>query len=317
MSRKGKGYSIVLALMLAVVLCGCGMSAENKKVVTSNAETLEAGSEIAARVKKVVAKKGLEDDLNVATTYAAFLMDGEFGEYSSYYIYDVDNDGCEELIVIDATCEADARMSIWTYEKSGEVHMLGSTDGAHCSICGNEKEDGIIIHYGIQGIEWINTVKIENGNMAVTELIGKRSVSEYSEFDYCISLECYDIGDMTPFINYGVDKQQLSNVIDLNFNMINTSASAYLKDYSYRGGRYLSGWESSKFTAGNRSVYNLELTGAETNYYLYNDYTTITARGDTIVGVSQSGFQVSSIDNTYQLLKWLGGAPEKLLNYEP
>ena len=127
-----------------------------------------------------------------------------------------------------------------------------------------------------------------------------------------ISSKTFNVTDDT-----SVESSALKNSIDLNLGVLNTSVSDLLEEYSYIGENYLSDWESSYFTSKDRRIYNLNLTGTEKNYYIYNQYITITTRGDTIVGISQSGFQSSDIDNTYQLLNWLGGNAAKLIDYEP
>ena len=314
--KRKKGFIIsLIAVIVAVIVAVVFAFSANDNKISSDADV-----EKVADVKeenKTVKRNGLSDDANIATTYISFLRNGGFGDYSSYYLYDMDADGCEELLVISATCEADAMLYVYKYD-NGEVSQIGSTAGGHCSICGNSKEKGITIHYSHQGVEWMDTAVIKNNTLLVEELVAMREVQNYTEFDYCIPLEYNSIDDMTILTNYGgVDDYVSSNAININLGTINTSVSAFLEDYSYRGGHYLSNWENSMFTTEDSTIYNLEMTGTETNYYLHDQYMTITARGDTIVGVSQAGFQVSDIDNTYQLLKWLGGNAAELLNYEP
>ena len=316
--KRGKlGLIITVAIVLIAIIIAIVFSLGNKSENISNEDNSKVAVDVADEKENTIKRNGLSEDSNIATTYIGFLRNGGFGDYSSYYLYDMDADGCEELLVISATCEADAMLYVYKYD-NGEVSQIGSTAGGHCSICGNSKEKGITIHYGHQGVEWMDTAVIKNNTLVVEELVTMREVQNYTEFDYCIPLEYNSIDDMSILTNYGgVDDYVSSNAININLGTINTSVSAFLEDYSYRGGHYLSNWENSMFTTEDSTIYNLEMTGTETNYYLHDQYMTITARGDTIVGVSQAGFQVSDIDNTYQLLKWLGGNAAELLNYEP
>lgn len=223
----------------------------------------------------------------------------------------MDQDSCEELIINSGTCEADAILLFYKYTEDNVVH-IGSTSGSHCKVCGDSKEEGLTVHYGHQGIEWIDKVKLINNLIVKTTLISQRTVDNYTEFDHCITLETYGINDISPLLGYGgVDKHASKNKIDINFNIINTSASAYLEDYSYSGGHYVDNW-TSYFTQREKTVYHLQLTGSEKNYLLTDLSTTLTVRDNTIIGIS-AGYD----GNPYQYLKSLGGNFEEIINSEP
>ena len=125
----------------------------------------------------------------------------------------------------------------------------------------------------------------------------------------------YTSGDNN--VNDAVKQDKDNSAINMSFGTLNTSVSKYLDDYSYGGGNYVKNWENSIVSNKDKSIYTLELAGNETNYNLWDSNMIITARGDVIIGIYQGGFQVSDIDNTYQLLKWLGGNAAKLIDYEP
>lgn len=322
--KKRKNIMVISLIAAITVLLIVVLILVIPKLKDGASTTSDSSAETSSTESKddVPAKnQGLSSNPEIATKYIDFINHG-FGEcgdinFAGYYLYDVDKDGCEELIIKAGTCEADAIIWFCKYS-NGEVEKIGNVSGGHSLICGNSKEDGVTIHYGHMGVEWIDSVAIKNNTLKVTEVVSQREVEDYTEFDYCVSIEEYRINDMSPLESYGgVDEYVSQSSIDIDFGTINTSVSSYLEDYSYSGGHYLSDWENSYFTSEDRTVYNLELTGAEKNYYLPDQYTTITARGDTIVGISQGGFQVSDIDNTYQLLKWLGGNAAKLIEHEP
>ena len=121
------------------------------------------------------------------------------------------------------------------------------------------------------------------------------------------------MGDNLETAEYEVVKY---NQEKINLRAINKSASEYLQDYLYDGGNYIE-WEIKPFSSKNQSIYHLKLDGSEKGYYLYDDRITLTVRNDIIIGAYQDGIQVSQIENVYQLLKWLGGDEEKLLEIEP
>ena len=136
---------------------------------------------------------------NIKTAYKAIITNKEVfvdKDFASYCVYDIDGDKQKELIVLSGACEADAILLFYKYVKK-EAVCIGETSGGHCSICGNTKSNGITIHYGIQGVEWIDTAKIKNNRLKVTNKIPQREVYPYTEFEYCKKLEFCAIDDFS------------------------------------------------------------------------------------------------------------------------
>lgn len=326
-SNKNRKKTIILFSMIATVIVLISIilffakAKPQNSLPTSNDSSSETTNTNLKEDNIVSKAQGLSSEPEIATKYIEFIKRGFGGcgdvNFAKYYIYDVDKDGCEELIIKTGTCEADATIWFCKYA-SGEVKKIGSVIGGHSSLRGSTKENSVIIHYGHQGVEWIDSAQIKNNTLNVTEIVAEREVENYTELDDWFRIESYYINDMAPLINYGgVDEFGSQKSIDINFRTIHTSVSDFLEDYSYSGGHYLSNWETSYFSTEDSTIYNLQLTGAETNYFLPQRQMIITARDDIIVGISESGFSLSDIDNTYQLLKWLGDNGQKLIEYEP
>ena len=100
-----------------------------------------------------------------------------------------------------------------------------------------------------------------------------------------------------------------------NIPLIDTPVEDFLIEMEYKKEKYID-WENNIFMENN-SIYNLDLTGKEKNYYFYNGGLIVTALDNKIVALHQSGFQTSSLDTPYLLLNALGKDYSILLNYEP
>lgn len=82
--------------------------------------------------------------------------------YSEFSMIDVDEDGTDELIVHEGTCEQDRKYHFYTY-KNKEIIYLGSIGAWHSSLCDN---DGYLIRYdGMSGEGIYYKVTVENGQI--------------------------------------------------------------------------------------------------------------------------------------------------------
>lgn len=141
------------------------------------------------------------DQAMVDAGYNLLVHGGQFGDiyFARYYIYDMDNDGREEIIIVAGTCEADGAILVYTY-RNGTFENIGSAGGSHCSICADTQNGGLIVHHGIQGYENVEALTIKDGALNVETIIAERFVDgNYTEFDYCSPLSYYAINDTTPF----------------------------------------------------------------------------------------------------------------------
>ncbi|MGM9618891.1 MAG: hypothetical protein ACI3W8_03485 [Oscillospiraceae bacterium] len=196
MKHKIAGF---LAMMMLFSLTACSAQQTNAagnspsdEITDNNADANTAGE---------IASSELSGDVAIrAAGYELISAGGEFGstDFSQYYLHDMDDDGTAEIIVLGGTCEADAVLLVYTYV-NGVYEQAGSTDGSHCSLCGNSKDGGLTVHHGIQGVESIDWLILENRELVEEEIIAPHEVQDYTEFDYCIPLTAYSINDHSIF----------------------------------------------------------------------------------------------------------------------
>ena len=216
-----KTLAIFLIIVIMFNVSGCRRPAKSEQTQPETAQSEKVESAISTE------KKGINANPEIATKYLNFIKYG-FGEYgdvnfAEYYIYDVDKDGCEELIIKAGTCEADAVIWFCKYINR-EVQKIGDIAGGHSSLCGNSKAVGVTVHYGHQGVEWIDCVEIVNNSLKVDHIVPQREVDKYSEFDYCVEIKAYAINDMAFLIKCGgVDKQTATTSKVVKKDNTNTS----------------------------------------------------------------------------------------------
>lgn len=190
--------AVCVALVVAVVLLlvfrmrnNAGKSGESAAVqtvsvteVTAGETTNEAATEAVAAVAETTAAQVAEAPATEAPTQAPaettavkrtadyslylravkqFVLSGQL-VYREYYLYDIDRDGVNELIVQYGTCEADAIYAFWRIDDSGTgIEKLEESAGGHSYLC---SQDGVLYtnlgHMGYQSVSAAELVK-ENG----------------------------------------------------------------------------------------------------------------------------------------------------------
>lgn len=336
-----------LLLLCCVLLSGCGgkTGAENQ-LVSSEPDTLTDTAQACEKAEWGVesvqteaqstnlearsAVPGLASDSSMQTAgYELLTEGGEFGDvnFAHYYIYDMDGDGAEEIIVLAGTCEADAMLIVYTYA-DGAYSYMGYYGGGHSQIYGDSEHPGLLVQYGLQNVERVTRLYLASDELCTETVIAEHTVDGvYTQLTNGILLEPHSIRDYAPFGGVSAPSApEPSACIDITLPEIGRSADEALEYAKYNGVQYLTDWEGSFFVDGNpvdetsdyaMSLYALKLDGSEINYYFPYAYITLTVRNGRIVGYSQTGIQVSDIQNVYQLLQWLGEDYAVLLDYEP
>lgn len=344
-----KKLCTLLLLLCCVLLSGCGRKTEvEAQTVSSEPDILTAPAQAGEKVEQETGNVRTEqqppesepetspavsrlaaDPAMQAAGYALLTEGGEFGDvnFAHYYIYDMDGDGAEELIVLAGTCEADAMLIVYTYA-DGVYNYTGYYGGGHSQVYGDCEKSGLLVQYGLQNVECVTRLYLASGELCTETVIAEHTVDgAYTQLPNGIPLEPYSIRDYAPFGGAPVPSApEPSACIDVTLPEIGRSVDEALEYAKYNGVQYLSDWEGSFFVDGNpvdetsdyaASLYALKLDGSETNYYFPYAGITLTARDGRIVGYSQAGIQVSDIQNVYQLLQWLGEDYAALLDYEP
>lgn len=342
-----KKLCTLLFLLCCALLSGCsGKTGVENQTVSSEPDILtdtaqadekaEWGVEnvqIEARLtdsEAMPAASGLASDPAMRTAgYKLLTEGGEFGDvnFAHYYIYDMDGDGAEEIIVLAGTCEADAMLIVYTYGDR-VYNYTGYYGGGHSQVYGDCEKSGLLVQYGLQNVEYVTRLYLASGELCTETVIAEHIVDGvYTQLASVIPLEPYSILDYAPFGGApALSAPEPSACIDVMLPTIGGSVEEVLEHAKYNGVQYLSDWDGNFFVDGNpvdetsdyaASLYALKLDGSETNYYFPYAYITLTARDGRIIGYSQTGIQVSDIQNVYQLLQWLGEDCAVLLDYEP
>jgi len=257
----------------------------------------------------------------LAIAYQEFINNGgEFGSinYAKYYLYDISNDGQEELIIFAGTNKENATLIVYSYVNN-EVVEIGRLDGEVWCVCANSKNNGIIVHYVENNIEPLTKVQ------RIIKDWEKKNIKPNYDFSInlhkgsCNPLTGYGLKDMGAFpkefikkdINNSEEKVK-ENVIPINSPAIGMSLDDMVEDYKYRG--YTAGYSNSSEYYHYNPKYNLDLTGDIKYYWLSlgNRRIGYISRNGIIVDVRSAA---NKYENVYVLLHDLGYS--KLLEYEP
>ncbi len=228
--------AVCVALVVAVVLLlvfrmrnNAGKSGESAAVqtvsvteVTAGETTDEAATEAVAAVAETTAAQVAEAPATEAPTQAPaettavkrtadyslylravkqFVLSGQL-VYREYYLYDIDRDGVNELIVQYGTCEADAIYAFWRIDDSGTgIEKLEESAGGHSYLC---SQDGVLYvnlgHMGYQSVSAAELVK-ENGVWKINwrEVFTQENVQDVADYaDFGPALQGYDLANTAP-----------------------------------------------------------------------------------------------------------------------
>ncbi|MCD7796185.1 MAG: hypothetical protein LUG95_00725 [Clostridiales bacterium] len=97
----------------------------------------------------------------------------------AYTLYDLDNNGVQELIVETGTYEADSMFHIYTYD--GGIEKLGECGVSHSGLYSSDNADGLYRFSCHMGYESIYKLTLEDGELNKEELYnsGKEEVYDY------------------------------------------------------------------------------------------------------------------------------------------
>lgn len=223
--------AVCVALVVAVVLLlvfrmrnNAGKSGESAAVqtvsvteVTAGETTNEAATEAVAAVAETTAAPATEAPTQAPAETAAVKRTADYSlylravkqfvlsdqlVYREYYLYDIDRDGVNELIVQYGTCEADTIYAFWRIDDSGTgIEKLGEFPGGHSYLC---SQDGVLYtnlgHMGYQSVSAAELVK-ENGVWKINwrEVFTQENVQDVADYaDFGPALQGYDLANTAP-----------------------------------------------------------------------------------------------------------------------
>ncbi len=112
----------------------------------------------------------------------------------NYTVYDINKDGCPELLLKVGTCEADFEYRFFTFDpKLASATCFQSRSGSHTYPCGLETEQAILLVAGHMGSETV-TKATYSGLDYTEETVFSGEVEEYHDFVY---LDVYELNDPT------------------------------------------------------------------------------------------------------------------------
>lgn len=117
-------------------------------------------------------------------------------EESGYYLYDMDSDGVEELILHSVYDELTASIEIYTFSEDGLV-FVGDAGGSFATISGCSR-GGILVYYRRDGNESIENFIKTDYEMYPNTLVLSQYVNEYTVMEEDVSIEKYRIDDLSP-----------------------------------------------------------------------------------------------------------------------
>ena len=114
-------------------------------------------------------------------------------------LYDIDQDGTNELLISHGTCEADWQVEIYTLLNGSEVSMIG-TVGSHVSLYAAPDGNGIYSTFAKMGYESADRITKNGNTIEQVEVVASHEIApdaEYTEYDnpirfFNIAQECYD-----------------------------------------------------------------------------------------------------------------------------
>lgn len=189
-------YAVLLAASLAALTAcsssGSSSSASGSSSAVSSSVETQAETQAQTETTETVgteetntAAQESEETSAQAQTPDYTLYEDVLGQYSSdmdvYAVYDIDQDGTDELLVKDGTCEADYIWYVYTIE-DGEAVQLDSFDGGHSALYSNASGAGIYKLYGQMGDEVISLFTLEGGTLS-EEVITEKQIGENEDYD--------------------------------------------------------------------------------------------------------------------------------------
>lgn len=113
------------------------------------------------------------------STYEGLLAEAAdgAGEYCTYSIYDLNNDGINELILKVGSCEADFIYHFYGLNEELNILELGQHNGSHSALYANEDGKGIILVSGTQGYQTITNITMDK-DFIKTEVVSEGDIGD-------------------------------------------------------------------------------------------------------------------------------------------
>lgn len=119
--------------------------------------------------------------------------------FGIYYLYDIDQNEMNELVLHQGTCEADAMYTIYTFED--ELYNLGQTGASHSVLQKAPDEIGVYRNSAHMGGQRIDLIQIEDKEIVETNILSEE-VLDGKEYTNYVSITYYEVMDLTGFFEW-------------------------------------------------------------------------------------------------------------------
>jgi len=179
--RRKKVFSkstIIIVMLIGLFLCGCS----NKQTGSSASE--DNGAEKFTLVKETVLDFSGYEGLLGELAYGV-------GEFCTYFMYDIDNDGVREAILKVGTSEDNYQYHFYCLDDQLAPVEMGIVNASNSTLYANEECEGLLQVFGYQGHQTISELKVVDGKI-VSTLIDESTVKGENYYSNSSRLsECY------------------------------------------------------------------------------------------------------------------------------
>jgi len=138
-----------------------------------------------------------------------------------YTLYDMDYDGIPELIIKYGTCEADYRISVFTYNESGLREIADNISGSHTSFGYDYVADQLVILQGQMGYGDMSWYDIdESGNIRFLISTGGFEYGADADNDFDAYMKKYNVARLSSVFYSTFGKTYVSSYINGKYNSV-------------------------------------------------------------------------------------------------
>lgn len=188
---------IIILFVLGILLASNTTSADN---TPKNGQTEEQAS-IEGQTTESNATQDIKTAyLSLLAKYSETTEGEGYGNSSTYFLFDITGDGVPEVWIKSGSCEADYKLSVYTYDNGISVIEEGE-DGDAGNSAFYEGDNYILHVYGHMGFAgWVKITY--SGGKLKHDLVFEEDINELGNDDYTepaeIPVEVYQVSDTTP-----------------------------------------------------------------------------------------------------------------------
>lgn len=174
MKRIELHICLILCLCFAVLLSGCALfpAPQKDEAAAPAAPEAEGSLDVDATPAPTPLDQlyyDYSDYQNVLQDTCSRFEETMGGDYLTYALVDLDEDGVLELLVQEGTCEADFIWQVYTIGETG-AQQVGAFGGSHSQLFTND-EPGVLCQHGQMGVEQIERITFDGEYLTSTLIL--------------------------------------------------------------------------------------------------------------------------------------------------